>query len=82
MVEVQKKMVFGYSGRARATLCGDRACRIALAMVPCETLRATLRGDCACQIALSLWPRVNLRMSSQSARDRLQGSGCKVVTLK
>ena len=30
--------------------------------------------------SLPPWPRVNLRISSRSARGRLQGSGCKVAT--
>ena len=41
---------------SRASLCGDCAGQIALAVVPCE--------------------------SSRSARNRLQGSGCKVATFQ
>ena len=45
--------------RGRRTLCRDCACRIALAVAPCEFLRGrrTLCGDCACRIALAVAPR-------------------------
>ena len=54
-------------------------CRIALAMVPCESSRifAVRARHCAEIVrvrSLSLWSRVNLRISSRSARDRLRGS--------
>ena len=40
------------------TLCGDCACRIALAAAPCDFFRGrrTLCGDRACQIALAVAP--------------------------
>ena len=40
-----------------------------------------LRGSCVHVRSLSQWCRVNLRISSRSARDRL-GAGCKVATFK
>ena len=64
--------------RGRRTLCGDRACRSALAVAPANLHagRRTLCADCACRIApadepsagivrvgsLSLWRRANLQL--------------------
>ena len=59
MVEVQNWGLFTISAvRARATLCGDRARRSALAVAPCELV---LVGEPSTEIvrveALSLWRR-------------------------
>ena len=62
MVGVQKLRTFCDFCGPRATLCGDRARRSALAVAPCEFLLVsanplrTLCGDCACRSALAVAP--------------------------
>ena len=54
--------------RRRRTLCGDRACRSALAVAPCELSTwptNPLRGSCVSG-ALSLWRRANFRRSRRT----------------
>ena len=72
--------------RARRTLCGDRACRSALAVAPCEYCLAL--GEPSAEIvrveALSLWRRANLSRArralcgDRACRSAVAVAPCKV----
>ena len=51
---------FASAARQKRALCGDYACRSALAVAPCAFILSTLSAEIARVEALSLWRRADL----------------------
>ena len=84
VVEVKKLRTFYEFCKPRATLCGDCACRSALAEAPCDFLaRETAFGSCIPPWSAADPARKSQLLSTKVARRAcLRSSGWKIATFK